>query len=256
MFVAAAVIVLAVFAVRATLLDDDVSALPTTEVVERFRDDNSTASTVPVPRSLPEPGVYRYRTEGSESIDAAGGAEHTYPDETTITVSVDGCGVTLQWDALRERNERWSLCLDGDDVVLQPTGGSYHEFFGRQQVEPLSCDRGVVVVPHRATDDRVAGEPVPLRCDLGGRPVEQVWQVLGASTRVVDGRSMRVQHVQMRVTDDDHWFEHITMDWYLDEHGLPVEIRLLESSLADTVFGDVRYDERYSLELISLTPLT
>lgn len=249
-------IVLVVLAVRATLLDDDVSALPTAEAVDRFRDENGTASTVSVPASLPQPGVYRYRTEGSESIDAVGGAQHTYPDETTITVSVDGCGVTLQWDALRERNERWSLCLDGDDVVLQPTGGSYHEFFGRQQIEPLSCDRSVVVVPARSADGSGNDAPVALQCELGGRPVEQVWQVLGASTRVVDGTSMRVQHVQMRVADDDHWFEHITMDWYLDEHGLPVEIRLLESSLADTAFGDVRYDERYALELVSLTPLT
>lgn len=244
----------AAFAVRATLLNDEVSAVPTAEAVDRFRDDTTHDSTVEVSASLPAPGVYRYRTEGSESIDAIGGSTHVYPAETTITVVADGCGVRLQWDALRERNEYWWLCVEGGDVVLQPDGGSYHEFFGRQQVEDLRCDRSVVVVPaHGGSAD---GPIESLQCTLGGRPVEQAWQVHDSSTRIVDGRSITVQHVRFTVADDDHWFEHITMDWFLDEHGLPVEVHLREESLADTDFGDVRYDERYDLAIVSLDPLT
>lgn len=260
--VALLVALVAALAVRATLLDDHVSAVPTAEAVDRFRDDTTgDSSPAVVPASLPAPGVYRYRTEGGESIDAVGGATHTYPAETTITVRPDGCGVTLQWDALRERNERWSLCVGGAagvDVVLQPTGGSYHQFFGREQIEDLVCDRGVVVLPapDGASPAAVGDPTVSVACTLGGRPVQQEWQVLDLATRIVDGRSIEVRHVQFRVIDDDHYFEHITMDWFLDPHGLPVEIRLREASLADTAFGDVRYDEHYTLVLVSLDPLT
>lgn len=255
---------LVVVVVRSTLLDDDVSAVPTAEAVDRYRDDitnstagstaNSTAGSTVAPRatSLPQPGVYRYLTEGTESIDVLNGATHVYPAETTITVSPSGCGVMLRWDALRERNEEWSLCLDGDHIELQPDGASFHEFFGRQQVEDLRCDRPVVVVPA----DGEARPPVALRCTLGGRPTLDVWEVLGRSNRLVEGEMLSVQHVRMTVDDTDRYFEQITMDWFLDEHGLPVEIRLVESSLADTAFGDVRYDERYSLTLVSRTPLT
>ena len=35
--------------------------------------------------TLPMTGVYGYTTVGRESVDALGGAEHIYPDETTIT---------------------------------------------------------------------------------------------------------------------------------------------------------------------------
>lgn len=244
-------LILAVFFVRGVFLDDSVEVISSEDAVDRYRD-TTESSLPPIPASLPLPGVYRYRTEGTESIDAVGGATHEYPAETTITVTPAGCGVTLQWDALRERNERWQLCVDGDDIALQPTGGSYHEFFGRQQVEDLACDRSVVVVPA----DGLPRPPVTLACELGGRPTVPVWEVLDRSTRIVDGRSVEVQHVRMTVTDEDRWFEYIAMDWWLDEHGLPVEVRLDESSLADTAFGDVRYDERYLLDLVSLAPLT
>ena len=41
---------------------------------------------------LPEPGVYVYATTGSAKVDALNGAAHTYPAETTITVTLEGCG--------------------------------------------------------------------------------------------------------------------------------------------------------------------
>ena len=66
---------------------------------------------------------------------------------------------------------------------------------------------------------------------------------------------MQVQHVRMTITDDDQYFEHITLDWYLDQHGLPVSARLTKNSLSDTAFGDVEYVEQYAYDLEALTPL-
>ncbi|MDO8364370.1 MAG: hypothetical protein Q7V88_15875 [Actinomycetota bacterium] len=259
-------------ALRLFVFNDTARAVPIDVAVERYRDQLSSTtaaattvpdtavatsvvagSTVPVvrPATLPAPGVYRYVTTGQESIDAVGGATHRYPAETTITVTSAGCGVDLAWHALVERSENWALCVAPAGVELQPTGRSYHQFFGQSRTEDLACDRAVLVVPL----DGQSREAEPLVCTLGGSDFRPVWEVLEAGTRTVEGEVVAVQHVRMTVTDDDKYWEHITYDWYLDEHGLPVAITLTEESLSDTAYGDVTYTEQYTMELVSLTPL-
>ncbi len=262
-FVSASVVIIAALLfVRLVIFNDEATPLTTDEALRRYRastvavTSRATTTTVAAEvQTLPMAGVYRYTTVGRESIDALDGTEHVYPDETTITLAAARCGVQMRWDALVERHDEWNLCVTDAGIELQPTGGAYHVFFGQEKIEPIECDRSVVLVPSNAEGQPTSSEPVPLTCTIGGAPWSPVWQVLGRDVRTVEGTQIEVQHVRMTVTDEDEFPEHITLDWYLDDHGLLIAATLAKETLADTVVGGVTYKESYTLALVSLTPL-
>ena len=260
------VLIVAVVVVKQTLLNDDVHRVSTEDALEDFRE-NATPTTgatagehAGVPAStaaelvaeLPNPGVYLYRTTGFESIDAVGGSRHDYPEQTTITVVRQGCGVMLTWDVLQERSDMWNLCVEDEGIALTTEGLAFHQFFGQSRTEPLTCDRTVVLVP----DDGEPRPPVQLSCLLGENQWAPAWEVLGYDRLTVGTEIVPVRHVRMTVADDDEYWEHVVVDWYLDENGLPVKVQAVKQSLSDTAYGDVEYDEVYTIELLSRTPLT
>lgn len=253
--------------VRQLWLNDSARVVGSDEAVERFRSQTTAApigSTTSVVSSsdsatpglptvaVPEPGVYRYATDGSEQIDVLGGATHPYPAETTITVSADGCGVLLRWDLLVERREEWRLCAASDGVVLQTTGAFYHEFFAHGSLEEMVCNQSVLLVPL----DGTPRAPVTQHCTLNDREWLPVWEVIGPDTRTVDGEEFPVTHVRMTVQDDDEYWEHVVADYWLDQRGLPVSMTAVkESKSSSGLVGDVVYQEHYVVDLAALTPL-
>jgi hypothetical protein len=279
----AVVLVVAALVVRATILHDRSRAVPVDVAREQFREEvtatppAATASTTtqatattavpttetaaaPQTPSLPAPGVYRYVTTGSESVDALGGATHDYPAETTITATADGCGVLLRWDALVERRDEWRLCATPAGVELQPVGLQYHEFFGQRDSEDLICDRAVLVVPAAtsttSTTSITPPTPVTQSCMLAEDPWLATWDVLDTGFRSVAGAPIEVWHVRMTVDDDDDHWEHTNIDWYLAADGLPVEVIGAKESRSPSPIGAVVYRETYRLALESMTPLT
>jgi hypothetical protein len=81
------------------------------------------------------------------------------------------------------------------------------------------------------------------------------WTVGERSQRQVEGAEIEVRHVQMRVEDDDEYWEHTVVDWYLAADGLPVEVVATKESRSPSPVGGVVYREDYRLELESSTPL-
>lgn len=215
----------------------------------------TTTSTEPEPipvATTPEPGVYRYRTTGEESVDILGGATHHYPDETTITVLPDGCGVHLRWDALQERREEWRLCATEDGIELQPHGFKYQEFFSQANPEDIVCDGVALIVPV----DRGARPVTELDCMLGDDPWFPVWEVLGWEERQVGQTTVDVVHVRMTVDDPEaEYWEVTTIDWWLASNGLPVAAEATKRSRSPSPIGGVVYEEEFTLDLVSLTPL-
>ena len=213
-----------------------------------------TASAMSAPTAAPtlaEPGVYRYSTSGGEDIDALGGARHDYPVATTITVTAEGCGIRLRWDALRERRDEWRLCVTERGIELQPDAIQYHEFFQQPELEHLACDRSVVVAP----GSEPPAEPVVQSCLLEGNPWVATWSVIERSTRPVNATDVPVWHVRMTVDNNDQFWEHTTTDWFLDDRGLPIAVSSSTESNSPSPIGDVRYRETYELSVESLTPL-
>ncbi len=263
-FVSGAIVIAgALLFVRFVFFNDKATPLTTDEALERYRASTIAATTTTIAaevQTLPMTGVYRYTTVGRESVDALGGTEHIYPDETTITFVAAGCGVEMRWDPLLERHDEWNLCVTDAGIELQPNGEGYHLFFGQETLELFECDRTVVLVPSSTIPSTIGdaptnGEPVPLQCEFGGEPYLPVWQVLERGVRTVDGREIEVQHVRMTVTDEDEFPEHATLDWYLDDHGLLIAASLTKETLTESPIGGVTYKESYTLDLISLSPL-
>jgi hypothetical protein len=251
---------LAVVVVRDVWLTDSSEVVPIEEAVDRYRGETTESSELPTEEStphqpqvsLPEPGVYRYRTTGGESIDAMGGVTREYPAETAITVTPRGCGVHLSWNPLEERRDEWELCTPGLAVELQPEGAQFHEFFGQAQLDEIRCD-GVAAMTMIGS----SAEPAATRtCTLADDPWTPVWEVIGRSTLQVDGRDVAVTHARMTVEDNDEYWEHTTADWYLADSGLPVSVTVETSSRSPSIVGAVVYRETYELQLESVSPLT
>jgi hypothetical protein len=235
------------------------------EAVERFREQTTAPPTVPASAArttapiepielatTPEPGVYRYVTTGRETIDSLGGTEHQYPAETTLTVTPDGCGVLMRWDLLKERYEEFRLCVTEEGIELQPTGAAYHEFFGVGQRQDIVCDREVLLVPA----DGEPREVVPLACRLQDQLWLPEWEVLECTALTVEGQSVDVTHVRMRIADEDQYWERTVVEWWLDDHGLPVRMTTTkESKSPSDLVGDVVYTETYTADLVTLEPL-
>src|SRR5215211_664686 len=122
-WIAAAAVVLvaatALVLVRFVFLRDTATTVSPGDVLARYRASSTVAVTTTGGSglTLPAPGVYRYATTGSERVDALGGATHTYPPITTITVTEAGCGVQTRWDALQERWNLRQLCLGHGGIV-------------------------------------------------------------------------------------------------------------------------------------------
>ena len=224
---------------------------PTTAVGTTAASSTVASSTTEPTLELPEPGVYRYATSGWEDVDALNGARHDYPDETTITVTDEGCGVRLRWDALRERRDEWRLCATELGIELQPDAIQYHEFFQQPELEHLDCDRSVVVVPAGAPPT----DPVVQSCFLEQDPWIATWTAPEPTTHTVAGNEVPAWHVQMTVDDDDQYWEHTTLDWFFDDRGLPVAMASTKESNSPSPIGDVLYRENYELSAVSLTPL-
>jgi hypothetical protein len=259
--VAVVVLVAAALVARAVWLRDSARSVDASEALDRYR--NSTTSVVatstdiatteaPVDLSLPAPGVYSYATNGSESVDLLGGATHAYPARTTLTVTPSGCGVHLRWDLLAERREEWNLCITERGIEYQVSSSQYHEFFGQGEENTVECDRTVVVWPIELTEGAVT-EPL---CTIRGQEWLPRWEVIGADTRLLEGHEIDTMHVRLTVHDTDGYLETTTIDWWIDEHGLPVEMRATEDSTADSgAVGDLHYLETYQAALVSATPM-
>ena len=73
----------------------------------------------------------------------------------------------------------------------------------------------------------------------------------------MDDAPITVTHVRMTIDNDEHYYEHTVVDWWLDGHGLPVRMTTTKESNSDSgVIGDVVYKESYQADLVSATPMT
>ncbi len=228
------------------------SPTTTTTTTETLRSEPAaTTTTAPPLPALPRPGVYRYATTGYDQIDALNGARHDYPAETAMTISPHGCGVRLRWDVAKERWDSWDWCLEGAGIRLVGTT-SYHEFFGIAGVNEYVC----------------TGDPQPLDaepgtqwitvCRAGERDTStKHGVVVERGTFLVGDVAVPALHVRYDVDVVGDSNGNQTIDgWYRTTDGLPLQETVAINTEQDSPIGHVSFEERASIELLSLTPLT
>jgi hypothetical protein len=196
-------------------------------------------------------GVYLYATKGSESINALGGAKHTYPAKTSITVIDVPCGIQLRWDALQNRSTTWTFCSTAAGIEFR-TSDERHAFYGQNDHTVYTCS-GRLLVPKKA----VAGVTRPYSCRSNQNLEVGEVRVIGGATIVVGGsrvRAIRVRTSSEILRSPDTGSE--TIDWWLaSTTALPLRVKLRSRAGRKEWVGVVSYKEDFGLRLLSLTPL-
>lgn len=214
------------------------------DALRRFREGDRRA------RSLE--GVYTFTTTGRESVDALGGAHHRYPAVTTVTALRVGCGLRLDWRALRERSTTWTLCSAPAGIELR-TSSERHRFFWQSDTTTYACADALLLPAAGIDIDPAAARPFSCTTDKGGEHGRAV--SLGRVTVAVGDRSVTAEHVRTTGTFSgaNHGWQ-IT-DWWLDTAtGLPVRINLESRTSRKTIVGATHYREDADMHLVSLTP--
>lgn len=187
------------------------------------------------PRDRPEPQPLRggelvYATRGFEEVDALGGARHDYPAETGIRVE-RGAGKhcrRLVWRPLRDRVTAWKLC--GERLVAID---EVHEFFGVRDERTYRCAPGSSL--RRGWS-----------CAFGGTTEVATGGVVGRA-RIAGALADHVR-LERRISGSVEGDGRRDF-WLRREDGFPVRLAGTTDDVSSSPIGDVRYRERYLLEL-------
>ncbi|HEV3450264.1 MAG TPA: hypothetical protein VG869_03580 [Acidimicrobiia bacterium] len=219
------------------------------EALHRYRTHHGAAS---AGVSLPPPGVYTYRTRGSEALNLPGG-DRSYPDRSTMTVTPSGCGVTVRWAAIAEHTEEYDECLGPAKSLALATSSVTETFFGVVSHDKVTCSPGSYLRPPTLRP----GETWSLAC--GAPQVE--WRgtgtVIGPASVAVG--SARIPAVHTRVVfsfagrntgtnPSDYWFA-------LDDSRLLRWRGTVDVSQGSSPLGSVRYHEQFDLSLVTTAPV-
>jgi hypothetical protein len=238
------------------LLRDTTTPVDVDDAVDRFREGGESGSGSSIldgaGGELPPAGVYVYATDGQDSIDLLGGSTHTYPAETTLTITHTACGIRQRWQPLEERWDDEEVCAS-DAGRERRTLDAHHEFFGITDDQAFRCEAGYLLLPA----DPEPGATWPTNCRSGDTVLTGTGEVVGVETREIDGVEVETVHVRVEEESsganvgpsrDDYWLR--TVDGLLIERVSTVATR------SDSTVGAAAYSERFTLRLTSLTPRT
>lgn len=183
--------------------------------------------------------AYAYRTTGFEEVDALGGARHDYPKMTAIVVRRTGCGVVLTWRPLEERMTTWELCRSERGWTLRGFS-ELHTFFGRRDWRTYQCRSGLLMVD--------------ASCSADDTTETADGTTLGLETLTVGGRNVEALHVKLRTRLTGTTRGTGTRELWLRSDGLPLRWIVTNESVTPSAVGDVTYEERLELMLVSLEP--
>jgi len=206
----------------------------------------------PAGYTAPAPGVYTYRTVGSERISLAS-AKHQYPERTYATVR-HGTGCEWQY-----RNEVVKEHVDMLQICSQPGRLTQVEqrrdvtFFGQTEGGSARCDPALVL--HGA--DLAPGHRIETTCaSSDGSSFVLTRTFRGHDQRRIGGRTIDVVVVDLEsiMTGKKRGRSADTL-WLAADSGLLVGWERMVDTVADTAYGaSVHYTEEASFELESLTP--
>lgn len=216
------------------------------QAVDRYRASGEPSA---VTVTGPAPGVYVYDTTGSESVDALGGDTHTYPSETTMTVTSTGCGFRLAWMPVSGRTDLTSVCPRGDGLAISQTVNS-HEFFHMTQDELFTCDGDSWWLPPSGVTEWTS----TCRSD-GGRTTARVGRVVAVEQIDVGGAEGPAVHIRWDDTVTGTSTGTSSADLWLDpSSGLLLRETSSASTGNDTAVGHVTFEEHIDLVLTSMIP--
>lgn len=240
-FAAVGLVVLAAVCIIAWHLINAVSPVSVSAAVHAFR---SAHSTTDIPDG-PTPGVYTYRTVGSESISA--GFSHAYPKVTTLTVIGTSCGMQVRWDILRERWMQGQLCRTAAGWQLQGYT-DYHQFLTVSNRLDYTCATSA-----RQTTASATGM-LALDCTTPSGPIRITIATVGKEPITVGDKAVESTHYRVTTHESGAYGNNGTDDLWLDNRGLPLKVTVVNHGTQSRVGVQIRYDEHVTSSLTSLVP--
>lgn len=197
-------------------------------------------------------GVYPHKTEGFEQTDAVGGSRHDYPAESSVVVRHTDCGLITRWQPLKERWDEASFCSVGSALEIR-TFSMYHEFFQKGQQDDYRCPPGSVVFDR----NEPVGASWMWHCDSEHASVDTQTRVVAIEPVTIGGQ--RIDAVRMRYEarlSGSTEGAQLQERWIDPKSGMVIRLRSEVAAKTESPFGRVSYEEKYLIEMKSLTPRT
>jgi hypothetical protein len=199
---------------------------------------------------LPPPGVYRYRTSGSEQL-SVGGINRTFPSTTEMVVTDAGCA-TMTWYPLEQHTEGVVVCSAGHNELLMNSALSEEEIAGIHTNQTLRCSSGAFFVPA----DPSVGETWNATCRGAGERVTLAGRVVARSSVNVGGQEIPALHTRLTLSfNGSETGTNPTDYWVSTQNGLILaERETVDVKQGSGPLGSVQYHERMALAIDATSP--
>lgn len=236
------------------LPEDSTSRETFGQALARYRADMKRAASFPGHAKAPIPryGVYRYRTDGSESIDTtAFSTAHNYDGVSTIILTPTRCGVMEHWQPLTERWSEGNLCA-GRRSTRVVWVRDFHQFFEHAKEVSYRCTGGEAPYSMQLR----AGDRWQTRCTSDQGTIVSKVEVQGIEPVKVAGKAIPAVHLRSEaaLTGDPDGSD-VRDSWIRRSDGLLLR-RVAHSQAHVDVSGGGDFEERYELRLLSTEPQT
>lgn len=201
--------------------------------------------------ALPPLGVYRYATRGEESIEVAIlGTAHDYDGVSTIAVAPAPCGVEERWEVLTTRWSEVRLCRRGEGSGFESLS-EYREFFGQVQSFSYGCDGATTP----ALASLAPGSVRHIRCASRDGSLTIRAELAERGRVRIGGREIEAVLIRSRgVLRGENEGTTVRSEWLRPADGLVLR-RTVRTATSFDSSGGGNYDERYTISLLSTTPL-
>lgn len=229
------------------------------QALQQFKSLRDKGESADLSDDLPVPGVYTYKTTGSESASAPDlpSSAYSYPATTTMTVFSSGCGQDWRWQPLTDRYEDLQVCRSSDGVLRLQSRYDLDEFYGVTDSRLFSCGDGSIWLP-LATRPGIAFSG---KCTNGGNKnsgamsIGYTGEVAGSGSVVVGGVKVSAVHMVVHETVSGDTVGSGTWSLWLDANdGLILSETRTETTKSDSVVGWVPSTETFTTSLASLSP--
>lgn len=202
---------------------------------------------------LPRPGVYAYRTSGSEQL-SFGDIGRQFPSASEMVVTDTGGCSTMRWVPLVQHTESIAVCPGSDGAYRIESMSSDETIAGVQTTMVIRCPSATYLVP----PDPAAGDRWRSRCTSAGhQKVEVTGLVVGPASVEVGDRQMPALHTRLTLRFSGAETGTNPNDYWLSAgDGLVLRQReTVNLSQGAGPLGSVHYQETMAIGLRSAQPV-
>jgi hypothetical protein len=202
-------------------------------------------------RDLPAPGVYVYKTSGSEKLSLAG-ISRSFPTASHMIVT-DGTCSSMDWVPLVQHTEGVVVCRQSDGALTMSQASSDESIAGVSTTQVAHCSDTSYFIP----PDPHAGQRWSGVCHSTGQVDKVSGEVIGMTTVTVNGHTVPALHTRIDTSVSGNATGTDPTDyWVSPETGLIYRQRE-EVSVSQAIgpLGSVHYTEQMAISMSSLLPL-